>query len=72
MRLPTASSNFSKNLRTMLVYGVAIAFVVAGYFGINIMGQALEPKITHHEQEAAHCYTAGKMFFVSIACVSKP
>jgi hypothetical protein len=58
-------------MKTLVVYGISLVFLVAFYFGVNAVGQWLEPEIKHHEQEAAHCYTAGKMFFVSIACVPK-
>lgn len=53
------------------IYILLGLFTVALYFGMNALGQWTEPKVIHHEQEAAHCYTAGKMFFVSIACVPK-
>jgi len=55
----------------LAIYGGSFLLMIAMYFGINALGQAFAPKITHHEQENAHCYTAGKMFFVSIACVPK-
>lgn len=39
--------------------------------GINAIGTQMEPAIRHHETEQAHCYTASKMVFVSVACIPK-
>ena len=50
----------------------ATATLVGLLFTINAVGKALTPKVVYQEQENADCYTAGKMFFVSIACVLKP
>jgi Co/Zn/Cd efflux system component len=62
-------------MRTVLLYALTAAlflvFICTLYFGINAMGRLMKPTVIHHEQEVAHCYTAGKMFFVSIACVPK-
>jgi hypothetical protein len=62
-------------MRTVLLYLITAAlfvvFIGTLYFGVNAMGRLMKPTVLHHEQEAAHCYTAGKMFFVSIACVPK-
>lgn len=46
-------------------------FTFALWAGIHQLGKMVEPTVLEHEQEHAHCYTAGKMFFVSIACVPK-
>ena len=59
-----------KKHEALLVLGW-IATVLALWLGMNFIGQMMEPKIIHHEEEDANCYTAGKMFFVSIACVPK-
>ena len=41
------------------------------WLGAIYAGRNVEVQIQHHEQEHAHCYSAGKMFQVSIACVPK-
>lgn len=54
----------------MMWLGMAI-FVIIVWAGVHEVGKRMQPTIIHHETEHAHCYTAGKMFFVSIACVGK-
>lgn len=70
MRLPKAS-DFG-TFGYIALYIVVVAVVLGGTMAVtHYMGKVLKPTVLHHEQEAAHCYTAGKMFFVSIACVPK-
>jgi hypothetical protein len=70
MRLPKASS-FGW-LGYVVIYIAAFALILGGTTALtHYLGKVLKPTVLHHEQEAAHCYTAGKMFFVSIACVPK-
>ncbi len=45
--------------------------MIVFYIAVNAIGKRVAPTIIHHEREHAHCYTAGKMMFVSIACVPK-
>jgi hypothetical protein len=48
------------------------AAVVLGIWAVAVYtGRIVDVQIQHHEQEHAHCYSAGKMFQVSIACVPK-
>jgi hypothetical protein len=59
-------------MRTKIMVYLGTIIVLLGFYAaFNAVGQWMEPKIRFHEQENAYCYTAGKMFFVSIACISK-
>jgi hypothetical protein len=56
----------------LIIYGVVMLMLIGGVWGGSLwLGRRIETQVTHHEMEQAHCYTAGKMFFVSIACVPK-
>jgi hypothetical protein len=58
-------------MRTALIYLGALVAILFLYAAVNTIGQSFEPKIRAYDTEDAHCYTANKMFFVSIACVPK-
>ena len=71
-----AEENYVKGLfrdiGPTIAYGALLLLVVFGIWAAaNWAGSLITPKVLHHETEQAHCYTAGKMFFVSIACVPK-
>lgn len=70
MRIPKAS--YFKTAVGVVAYIAAVVVFFAAVVGVtHFTGKVLTPTVLHHEQENAHCYTAGKMFFVSIACVPK-
>jgi len=61
--------SFVRNYALPLALWVGFLGVI--WAGSIYAGRMVETKVEHHEQENAYCYTAGKMFFVSIACVPK-
>ncbi len=61
--------------RKMVQVAAVAAVWIGGFWaiwaGVNAIGQSFGASIQEHNMEHAYCYTANKMFFVSIACVSK-
>ena len=56
-----------------VVGGVVIILIFLGVLwgAVHLVGSFISPTVQHHPQENADCYTAGKMFFVSISCVRR-